>query len=85
MARTETGSVAEIKEENAKLSLKENTGTLYPSKESLLTQKNIKVDEIMAMNVPRKAYMKIEPMLLKKTRLEFESELTFSYCIQLQK
>jgi len=37
MARTETGSVAEIKEENAKLSLKENTGTLYPSKESLLT------------------------------------------------
>jgi len=25
----------------------------------------------MAMNVPRKAYMKIEPMLLKKTRLKF--------------
>lgn len=72
MARTETGSVAEINEENAKLSQKENTGTLQPSNESLFTQKNMNVDDIMAMKVPRNAYIKIEPMLLKKTRLNFE-------------
>ena len=65
---TETGSVAEMRELKAIDSQKENIGRyILESAYKYLREQNIIVEVIMAMKVPRKEYMKIDPMLLKNT------------------
>lgn len=65
IARTETGSVAEIKEPYANDSFKLNLG-LKLNGVKFVEQKNITDVLTIAMKVPKKLYINTVPMFLKK-------------------
>lgn len=64
MASTLTGSVAEIRDPKAKLSLIENWGERAEGRMEPL-QKRIRLVEKMATKVPRKENIRTVPMFLK--------------------